>query len=258
MIHHTKAERAIIATPGGGTVLKACLAHGVKALVIAKNDAHMKHLRDYAIAFMLTEAKMNAACTYHVKRGAVISRLGLDEDDTQPSPLSKAMTTTLDIDDTEVPTHQQPSDAIVVRDQAATSGEQPDASEADPGSDNDASESGSGAGSGSDSGEAQSEEDPLNDLFGEGVATPKATGKGKGRGKKTKPEEEATSEVETMGKGTRKGARGRSNLKGKGRGKKTNPEESVSEPPQKRRKLKKTQESLTDLNQLQELAVTFA
>ena len=141
--HHTKAKRAIIATPGGGSVLKACLAQGVKALVIAKNDVHMKHLRDYAIAFMLTEAKVNSACAYHVKRRVVISRLGLEEDDTQPSPLSKAMTTALDIDDTEVPAHQRPSDAIVVQDQAATPGEQPDASEAAPGSDNDASESGS-------------------------------------------------------------------------------------------------------------------
>ena len=76
--HHTKTKRAILATPGGGAMLKACVAHGVKALVIVKNDAHMKHLRDYAIEFMLNEAKMNSACAYHVNRKAVISKLGLD------------------------------------------------------------------------------------------------------------------------------------------------------------------------------------
>ena len=68
--HHTKAKRAIIATPGGGTVLKACLAHGVKALVIAKNDAHMKHLRDYAIEFMLNEKQLKDELSVRIPRQA--------------------------------------------------------------------------------------------------------------------------------------------------------------------------------------------
>ena len=210
-LHHTKAKRAIIATPGGGTVLKACTAHGVEAFVVAKNDAHQKHLRDYAIEFMLTEAKVNSACAYHIKRSVVISKLGLDEDDTQPSPLSKAVT--LDIADTLVLPHQQTSDAIVVQDQAATSGEKSDASDAGSGSE--ASESGSqGSGSSDSKAKSQTEEDPLDDLgvFGEEEAKPKPKGKGRGRGKKAKPEE------------------------------------SVSEPPpQKKRKLKKTR--VTDLIQ---------
>ena len=69
-LHHTKAKRAIIATPGGGTVLKACVAHGVKALVIAKNDAHMKHLRDYAIGFMLNEKQLKDELSVRIPRQA--------------------------------------------------------------------------------------------------------------------------------------------------------------------------------------------
>ena len=175
---------------------------------------------------------MNSACAYHVKRKAVISKLGLDEDDALPSPLSKAVTLSMDLidndhDDTVERTRQETSDAIVVQDQAATSGETPDASDADPGPDNEDSESGpqhGDSGSSGDSSKAAPQEDPLDAIrfFGEQTAGPKPKAKGTGRGKKTKPEE------------------------------------GVSEPPQKRRKLKKTQESLTDLNQLQELAVTFA
>jgi hypothetical protein len=96
-LHATKAKRAIIATPGGGVLLRACVAHGVKALVLSKNDAHTQHLREYVIEFMLTEAKMNSMCPYHIKRTTVISKLGLDVDDTQPRPISKAITIAEDL-----------------------------------------------------------------------------------------------------------------------------------------------------------------
>ena len=40
---------------------------------------------------------MNSLCPYHIKRTTVISKLGLDVDDTQPSPLSTAITIADDI-----------------------------------------------------------------------------------------------------------------------------------------------------------------
>jgi hypothetical protein len=195
----------------------------VKTLVIVKNDAHMKHLRDYAIAFMLTEAKTNSACAYHIKRKTVISKLGIDEDETQQSPLKAAIPNLLESD--EEPTT---STAIVVQDKDATSGEKPATSDAgsDPGSD--ASESDSGSDSGSDA-KSQVEKDPLDDLFGEGTADSKgkAKAKAKAKGRKnTKPEEseDAIPGAKVKGKG-----------KGKVRGKKNNLEESVAEPPLKKR-----------------------
>jgi hypothetical protein len=189
---------------------------------------------------MLNEAKMNSKCAYHIKRTAVISKLGLNEDDTMPSPISK--TITIDLADT-VDTRRHDSDAIV--DQTATSGDAPDAPDA--GSDNEASESGS---QGSDSSNAKSEEDPLDDIFGDSETAkpkPRAKATSKGRGKKTNPEQdsEATPGEPLKGKG-----------KGRGRGKKTNPEESVSEPPlQKRRRVTKTREPVSDQDALAE---TFA
>ena len=40
---------------------------------------------------------MNSMCPFHIKRTTVISKCGLDGDDTQPSPISKAITIAVDL-----------------------------------------------------------------------------------------------------------------------------------------------------------------
>ena len=191
-LHATKAKRAIIATPGGGVLLRACVAHGVKALVLSKNDAHMQYLREYVIEFMLTEAKMNSLCPYHIKRTTVISKLGLDVDDTQPSPLSKSITIADDIaadpaadnagqtmpnavdsghaQDDEVLAEDNAGQMVpaetVEQGQAGNAGGQPSDHEDNQGSTS-GSDSDKKTSAGSDSGSKSKEsgDDPMSDLF---------------------------------------------------------------------------------------------
>ena len=212
-LHATKAKRAIIATPGGGVLLRACVAQGVKALVISKNEAHMKHLRDHVIEFMVNEAQVNSMCPYHIKRKLVISKLGLDEDDAQASPISGAITITEDL--AAAAAQDVPAEAV-----GQGQGQEPDEGhESDEGRQSDTSQ-GNGAGSGSPLGSAPASPsssdsdkskdskqpeavDPMAGLFdavapaakerrsargrgsGDGdAAAPKAKGKGRGRGRK--------------------------------------------------------------------------
>ncbi len=79
-LHATQAKRAVIATVGGGLIIKALMDRCVKGLLFCKNEKHMEHLMAYAKKHIIIEAKTNPQSRFHVSRESVIKKLRLKPD----------------------------------------------------------------------------------------------------------------------------------------------------------------------------------
>ena len=76
-----KANRIISPTLGGGPFIKALMQAQKSALLIGRNDARIKHLKEYALTCIKVQATSNASCDYYMPRASALKRCGLEPDD---------------------------------------------------------------------------------------------------------------------------------------------------------------------------------
>ena len=79
LCHTASAKRVVTPTPQP-IMLKALVDHGVKTLVIYKNDAHYDFLFKYIKRHIAMEATTNVRCPYYISRAKIISKPGLEPD----------------------------------------------------------------------------------------------------------------------------------------------------------------------------------
>ena len=104
-LHTLQAKRAVVATPGGGPLLKALIQAQCKALLISRSETLTRHLQSFAQNYLSSEIQFNTECEWYTPRSAVIKKLGLSPDEDHHEESSS--------DEDENPAYVEPTASLV-------------------------------------------------------------------------------------------------------------------------------------------------